>query len=81
MLPLLAEAVTPPSAPDLPGVGRDMRETAGVDLDGVMTGVHAPADGLSSPHEPETARHIFYTTTDRAEAERAILEARERRAD
>jgi pimeloyl-ACP methyl ester carboxylesterase len=52
--------------------GQSMREAAGVDLDGVMTGVHVSADGLSSTYEPETALRVFYNTTDRAEAERAI---------
>lgn len=49
-----------------------MHEAAAAELDGVMTGVHVSADGLSSTYEPETALAIFYNTTDRAEAERAI---------
>jgi len=52
--------------------GQSIREAAGVDLDGVMTGVHISADGLSSTYEPETALTVFYNSTDRAEAERAI---------
>lgn len=52
--------------------GQSMREAAGLDLDGVMTGVHVSADGLSSTYEPEAALSIFYNSTDRAEAERAI---------
>lgn len=53
--------------------GQSMREAAGVDLDGVMTGVHISADGLSSTYEPETALTVFYNSTDRAEAQRAIV--------
>ena len=49
--------------------GQSIREAAGVDLDGVMTGVHISADGLSSTYEPETALTVFYNSTDRAEAE------------
>lgn len=52
--------------------GKSMRDAAGANLDGVMTGVHVSADGLSSTYEPDVAVRVFYNTTDPAEARRAI---------
>lgn len=52
--------------------GKSMRDAAGANLDGVMTGVHVSADGLSSTYESNVALRVFYNTTDPAEAMRAI---------
>lgn len=52
--------------------GMSMRDAAGANLDGVMTGVHLSADGLSSTYEADAALRVFYNTTDPAEARRAI---------
>lgn len=52
--------------------GKSMRDAAGMNLDGVMVGVHVSPDGLSSTYEPEIALQVFYNTTDAAEARRAI---------
>lgn len=52
--------------------GQSMRDTAAADLDNVMSGVILSDDGISSTYEPSAALEVFYNTTDRDEAWKAI---------